>query len=130
MPLNFDVSCPSFEYGMQRSTTAHKDSRQMFQHSNRMFEQILQILFRSLLVCRLFKQDGRGGLDDHQDLNLSVPELGCFSKPGCKGWDVKREAKRFVPASDLNKLKEKGETRYTFSRGLLSLALLLGLSSS
>ena len=27
--------------------------------------------------------------------------------------DVKREAKRFVSASNLNELKEKGKTRYT-----------------
>ena len=40
------------------------------------------------------------------------------------------EAKRFVSASNLNELKEKGKTRYTFSRGLLSLALPLGLSVS
>ena len=40
--------------------------------------------------------------------------------------DVKRKAKRFISASNLNELKEKSKTRYT--EGLLSLILPLGLS--
>ena len=45
-----------------------------------------------------------------------------------KVWEAKKNVKRFVSASNLNELKGKGKTRYTFSRGLLSLALPLGLS--
>ena len=45
--------------------------------------------------------------------------------------DVRRKAKRFISASNLNELKEKGKTRYTQgSSGLLSLDLPLGLSVS
>ena len=47
--------------------------------------------------------------------------------------DVTREAKRFISASNLIELKEKGKTKYTQgSRNLLSLglALPLGLSVS
>ena len=45
--------------------------------------------------------------------------------------DVRRKAKRFISASNLNELKGKGKTRYTKgSRGLLSLILPLGLSIS
>ena len=41
---NFEVSCPTFECrGLE---TAYKDLRQMFQHSDRMFEQILEISFK------------------------------------------------------------------------------------
>ena len=31
-----------------------------------------------------------------------------------KVWDVRREAKRFVSASNLSILEEKGKSRYTF----------------
>ena len=47
--------------------------------------------------------------------------------------DVRREAKRFISATNSNELKEKGRTRYTQgSRDLLSsgLTLPLGLSVS
>ena len=40
---------------------------------------------------------------------------------------MRKEAKRFVSASNLNELKGKGKTRHTLLRGLLSLALPLGL---
>ena len=37
-----------------------------------------------------------------------------------KVWDVRKEAKRFVSASNLNKLKEKDKTRCTFSKGYVN----------
>ena len=95
--------------------TAHKDLCQLFQYSNRMFEQILQIL-----ECELFKrrfQDSRGG-----PWRSSRFELEC-------SWTDSRCCSKCVSASNLRKLKEKGKIRYTFSRGLLVLALALGSPS-
>ena len=73
---------------------------------------------KSLLAREVFKgrfQDDRGRpcyLGDRQDLNLSVPGSTCCSE-ALRVLDVRRKAKRFISASNLNELKEKGKTRYT-----------------
>ena len=43
---------------------------------------------------------------------------------------MRREANSSVSASNLKELKEKGKTKNTLSRGLLSLALPFGFSVS
>ena len=59
---------------------------------------------------------------DHQDLNLSLPRS---TRDAAQSGDARREAKRFLSASNSNELKEKDKIRYTCSRGLLSLTLPL-----
>ena len=65
---------------------------------------------RSLLASQLFKrrfQNGRGGSWRSSRFELEC----CWVEMLLKVWDVKRETKRFVFASNLNELKEKGKTR-------------------
>ena len=93
LTLKFLVQTLNAERGSLE--TAYKDSRQIFQNSDRMFEQILQISFKISFGREVFKrkfQDGRGRpcqLGDHQDLNLSVPGSTCCSE--CWMWGGKQK---------------------------------------
>ena len=89
--------------------TGYKDSRQLC--SNIPIEcssKSYKFHSRSLLAREVFKrrfQDGTGRpcqLGDCQDFNMLLRVL-----------DVCRKANRFISGSNLNEVKEKGETRYT-----------------
>ena len=43
-----------------------------------------------------------------------------------KVWDVRIEAKRFIPASNLNKLKKKGKDQIQFFKGFTWLSFAFG----
>ena len=122
-PSSFEVSGPIFKCRMGRSG----NSSQIFTPNGcniptECSSKSCKFHSRSLLARELFKQrfkDGRGG-----PWRWSRFEFECsWIEILLKVWDVRREAKRFVSASDLNELKEKGKTRYTFS-GLAYLAQL------
>ena len=134
--LNFEVSFPTFEYGMRRSS----NSLQRFAPNVPTFRQnvranlanfIQDLFWRVKFSDEDIKTVGEGlaSLGDRQDLNLSVPRSRCCSKVLGVRW----KAKRFISASNLNELKGKGKSRYTSGSGdLLSLgpALPLGFSVS
>ena len=65
------------------------------------------------------------GLGDRQDLNLSVLDRDTAQSVGCE-----EGSKNICFCFKCKRIKGKGKTRYTLSRGLLSLALPLGLSVS
>ena len=97
--------------------TAYKDSCQMFQHSKRMFEQILQISFKISFGAWAFQtkisRRKRRALLAWQSsrFQLEYSWITCCSKFWM--WEGKQKEKRFISVSNLNELKGKGKTRYT-----------------
>ena len=131
-PRNFEVSCPIFKCGMWRSGNSSQrftPNVPILQHNVRAnLANSMQDLFWHVSFSN---EDFETAEDLGRPWRLSRFEIKCsWIKILLRVWDVRREAKRFVSASNLNELKEKGKRRYTFSRGLVSLALPLGLSVS
>ena len=89
--------------------TAHKNSRHMFQYSNRMFKQSLANFIQDLFWrVRFSNEDFKTVEHLGGSWRSSRFELECtWIKILLEAWDVRREAKRFVSVSSLNELKEK-----------------------
>ena len=115
-PHNFEVFRPTFECRMWR----FGNSLQRFAPNVPTFRQnvranltnFIQDLFLAREVFKRRFQDDRG-----QPLlawQSSKFELECsWINMPLRVLDVRRKAKRFISASNLNELKEKGKTRYT-----------------
>ena len=122
-PPNFEVSFPIFECRMQRLglETAHKGSSiysNIPTECSSIYSNIptecssKSCKFHSRLVVFFARELFKRRFQD-SPWRSSRFELECSGSRYCSKWDVRREAKRFVSASNRNELKGKGKTRYT-----------------
>ena len=131
MPITSKVSCPIFECRMRRSG----NSSQRFAPNVLIFQQNFRANLanfnKDLFWGVSFSNEGfktvEEGLGDREDLNMSIPGLtrDAAESVGCEEGNQK-----ICFCFKSKQIKGKSKTRYTFSSGLLGLALPLGLSVS